>query len=133
MKNILVLTCIAMLFAAPAAYSAQAVNTAQAAQRFVELLHKGDYGSAVKDFDKKMTEVCPPDKLKAIWNSLLEQFGPFIKQLKTEQLQGQQGYDIFVVNCKFTKSDCGLKVVFNQSRQVSGFFFVPPAHPNGKK
>jgi hypothetical protein len=123
MRKAMVIFLLGMVLAASNAYSTQASDVLiQSAQRFIDLLNKGDYEKAVADFDSQMKKACAPDQLAAIWNSLVDQFGSFVEQGEIKQLPNQGGYDILIVTCRFSKAACGLKLVYNQARKLSGFF-----------
>jgi len=71
-----------------------------------------------------MKGALPEPKLREAWQTLLQQAGPFQKQLGTRQ-QAQAGYQIVFVTCQFERAALDIKVVFNTRQQVAGLFFVP--------
>jgi uncharacterized protein len=94
------------------------------AKEFVELLAKGDFVGAVKHFDNAMKEAAPPEKLREIWNSLVQQFGAFKKQVAVRTEKVQQS-DIVFVTCEFENSNLDIKLPFNSAKEIVGFFIVP--------
>jgi dienelactone hydrolase len=98
------------------------------AQKFVALLTRGDFAAAVKDFDKKMTEVLPSKKLEDLWKTWVARLGAVKKQLGARQDRAGK-YDIVFVTCQFEKAKFDIKVVFDSAKQISGLFFVQPTSP----
>ena len=95
------------------------------AQKFVSLVATGDYAAAEKGFDTPMKQALPPGRLKVAWESLIAQNGQFIRQSRTKT-ESIGAYQVVYVRCKFERARVDVKVVFNQSGQVSGLWFVPP-------
>src|SRR5262245_32061999 len=58
----------------------KAADLKSAGKAFVDLLSKGDFAKATKDFDGAMLKAMPADKLEGLWKGLAGQFGPFKKQ-----------------------------------------------------
>lgn len=115
---VIVLTGIAVGVEGPYDLEAQAC-------RLVDLLAKGDYETAVKDFDPTMTLALPPAKLEEAWKSLQNAVGAFQKRQETHLARIQQ-YNVVFVTCKFDKALVDVKVVFDSDRKIAGLFFVPP-------
>ena len=97
----------------------------------VSLLANGDYEKVVENFDETMKKALPADKLKEVWDSLIAQVGAFVEQTAVRK-EKILGYDVVFVTCKFENSLLDAKVVFNQRKQISGLFFVPPQSPADK-
>lgn len=96
------------------------------AKDFVNLLVRGDYFNAERDFDNTMAGALPQAKLQQTWETLIGQVGPFQSQLGMRR-QNVQQYDVVFVTCKFEKDTLDIKVVLNSSGQIAGLYFVPPA------
>lgn len=94
------------------------------AKRFIKLLAKEDFSSAVKNFDSTMKRAMPPERLQEVWKSLIAQGGPFKRHVDVRTEKWQQ-YDIVFVICEFEKSLFDVKVVFNSTKQIAGLFFIP--------
>jgi uncharacterized protein len=97
--------------------------TSRGAQ-FVELMAKDDFAGAVDKYDAAMTLAMPEPKLRATWQAVQKQAGPFKKQLRT-LVEKIGGYQAVFVTCQFERTDLDVKVVFDAQNQVAGLFFVP--------
>ena len=53
------------------------------ATAFVTTLSRGDFATAVADFDDTMRKVLPADKLKGAWETVTGRFGAYQKQTGT--------------------------------------------------
>src|SRR5437764_223926 len=106
----------------PPAFSAEdakaSARTAKA-RALVEALAKKDYGKAGADFDATMKKALPESKRKEVWEGLLDQVGPFRKQLGT-RAESKDGYRIVLVTCRFDKMDLDVRVVFDKEDRVTG-------------
>jgi hypothetical protein len=96
----------------------------QSARAFVDLLANEQFEDAVDTFDQTMKSAFPSDKLEEVWTQILDKAGTFQKQLSTRQEEYLQ-YEIVFVTCQFENGKLDVKVVYNQSKQVAGLFFVP--------
>ena len=96
------------------------------AERFVDLLAKGDFSDASQRFDETMRQALPPAKLQDAWTAVVGQSGPFRKRLETRTAR-EQGFDAVYVTCQFEKSALAVKVVFDGSHRITGLWFVPPS------
>jgi dienelactone hydrolase len=94
------------------------------AKELVNSLVSNDYKKAVENFDGTMKKVLPAEKLQEVWNSLIAQAGPFVRQVGTRRVKMLQ-YDIIFVTCKFERAELDAKVVFDGNKQIAGLFFVP--------
>lgn len=94
------------------------------AQKFVELLAKGEFSKAVENFDNVMTKAMPEEKLKQVWQTVMKQAGQFKKQagVRTEILPK---FNSVYITCQFEKGPLDVKVVFNRKKQITGLWFVP--------
>jgi hypothetical protein len=95
------------------------------AKEFFDSLQNGRYEACVQHFDKTMTKLATPEKMKEVWEKVTAQVGPFKGQrgVWTESIPK---YDIVYVTCEFEKSTLDIKVVFDKNRKIAGPFFVPP-------
>lgn len=98
------------------------------AKNFIKALEKGDYEAAVKNFDETMTKAAPPEKMKQVWETVINQVGELKQQtgIRTESLPK---YDIVYITCEFEKWTLDVKVVFNKKKQIAGQFFTQPPSP----
>ena len=94
------------------------------AKEFVELLVKGRFSTAARNFDSTVKNEMSPEKLKEVWSSITGQAGAFKRQIgiRTEKFLGS---DIVFVTCEFKNGPLDVKVVYNNKRQISGLWFVP--------
>ena len=94
----------------------------QAAQDFVSQLVAGDYAGAGRLFDSTMTQGFPEAKVKETWLQLIGQVGPFQKLLASQAADGPENR-VVTVSCQFEKAPIDVRLVFNQSGQISGLHF----------
>ena len=102
------------------------------AQEFVALLVNGDFAGAVENFDDPMKRALSSDELQETWKTLIGQVGPFKRPL-SKRTEKQQGYDVVFVTCAFEQGTLDVKVVFNETQQIAGLFFVPVPSPAESK
>jgi uncharacterized protein len=122
--GVLIVLSAVLFFNIQIALAAQEDTTETLAGKFVELLAKEDFSSAVKWFDAKMTGALPEPALKQTWVSVTGQAGKFKKQLKT-RVEKIQGYDAVFVTCEFEKANLDVQVVFDSQKKVAGLFITP--------
>ena len=135
MKNKLLafMSLLPLLFAA-ATFRTQAPAQADDAltvktRAFLTALEKGDFQSAVRDFDETMLKLSGPDKLETMWKKQLPaQLGAFKKQAAARRDE-LQGYEIVLVTCEFEKATLDARVVFDKAGKIAGLGFVPTAPP----
>ncbi|WP_339733881.1 alpha/beta fold hydrolase [uncultured Gimesia sp.] len=94
------------------------------ARGFVNQMEQGEFEKAVQRFDTVMAKALPSDKLQAIWNGLVSQYGSLqrIGDTRTEDLKK---YQIVFVTCQFERGKLDAKVVFTEQNEIAGLFFVP--------
>jgi hypothetical protein len=92
--------------------------------KVVELLANQQFSAVIDDFNEMMKNELPPEKLEEAWKAVIDQMGPFKKQigLRTEK---EADYDIVFVTCEFEKGVIDVKIAYNDEKQVVGLFFVP--------
>ena len=94
------------------------------AKEFVDLLAKQEFAKAVENFDSVMTRAMPKEKLKEVWQAVIQQAGQFQKQ-KGTRTETLPKFDIVYVICEFEKGALDVKVVFNREKQITGLWFAP--------
>jgi len=94
------------------------------AKEFVDLLTKEEFAKAVENFDNVMTKAMPKEKLKEVWQAVIQQAGQLKKQ-KGTRTETLAEYDIVYVICEFEKGALDIKVVFNREKQITGLWFAP--------
>lgn len=103
----------------------------QTARSFVELLDKGEFAKATRDFDEAMLKALPPDELKKTWEKVLGEAGAYKKQLRS-RFETSGKYEIVYVTCEFAKMPLDARVVFDKNGKITGLFFSPPKKPAPK-
>ncbi len=103
---------------------AQTTDLSAAGAAFVDLLAKKDYAAAESQFDPAMKSAMPEAKLRAVWEDLLIQAGPYQKQLRT-RVEKQAGYDVVLVTCQFERKPLDIKVVYDSQKRVTGLWYLP--------
>lgn len=101
---------------------------AAAATKYLDLMSKGEFAEASKNYDETMTKVFPPDKLEAIWKSLTTQFGP-LRSRGEMKLEKRGVYEIVIVPCTFDKMELNARVVFDSKGRITGLQFTPAKDP----
>jgi dienelactone hydrolase len=97
----------------------------------VRNLTAGDYAAAAADFDAKMAAALPADKLKATWESVLAQIGPFQEMLPA-RVESQGSFLTVITPLRFEKMSLDASVTVDPATgKVGGLFFAPgkPAGP----
>jgi uncharacterized protein DUF3887 len=92
---------------------------------FVRTLAKGDFVTAEADFTDEMKQAAPPEKLRQIWQSLLDQVGPFL-DTGVSQTVDQGGYTSVIVKANFKMRPVGISVTFDSAYKIAGMHFVAP-------
>jgi dienelactone hydrolase len=145
MKHVLGL----LLLLLPSAASAQAPllgappaprDPAVVATELIDRLAKGDFQAAVGSFADAMRAAAPPEKLSEIWTALQAQFGAY-KRRTGVHAQKEGPYEVALVTTEFERSTVDLKVAFDDTGKIAGFFiagskpkpgagpeYVPPAY-----
>ncbi len=94
------------------------------AKEFVDLLAKGEFAKAVENFDSVMTKAMSEEKLKEVWQAVMQQAGQFKKQ-KGTRTETLPKFDVVYVICEFEKGNLDIKIVFNRKKQITGLWFAP--------
>jgi len=104
--------------------SDQITELSAAGAGFVDLLAKQDYAAAETRFDPAMKSALPEAKLRAVWEDLLNEAGPYQKQLRT-RVEKQAGYDVVLVTCQFERKLLDVKVVYDSQKRITGLWYLP--------
>jgi len=94
------------------------------AAEFARLLSQGNWAKAASAFDSAVRKALPPQKLQGAWNSLVSQSGQFKRQVGVRG-EKEGGREARYVTCEFEKATIDVKVIFNQSGQIAGLWFLP--------
>ncbi len=95
------------------------------AKEFVDLLVEENFIQAETCFDSTVKGLMPADKLQVIWKELLVETGPLKKQAGIRKDKKSE-YDIIYVTCEFEKTSLDIQIVFNNKKEISGLWFLPP-------
>lgn len=87
---------------------------------FIEALSKGDNTTAYNMFDSVIAKKVPKDQLTTIWSGLQAQAGKY-KSHGSPRIENTTTF----TPCEFENVGLDLKLVFNNQKKISGFFFVP--------
>ena len=102
-----------------------AVDLEQVAGQLLQLMVAGKFAEATKDFDTKVSQAMPPEKLKQTWEAVTAQVGALQEQ--TAVRRSQSGPHMVIdVDCVFEKSPLVFRLAFDQEHKISGMFFLPP-------
>jgi dienelactone hydrolase len=94
------------------------------AQAFVDLLSKGAFAQATKNFDATMQRVLPVDKLEGTWTYQTGLAGVFQRQLGLRS-EKRGKYTVVHVDCQFERYRQDVLVSFDAEGHIAGLFFVP--------
>jgi pimeloyl-ACP methyl ester carboxylesterase len=92
---------------------------------FVEHLAGGFANLCVAEFDATMTAKVPADALTAMWKSVTDDAGAFVKVEDVEVDSTDPTYRIEHVVIKFARGRRGMRVVYDKSNKVAGLFLRP--------
>lgn len=102
----------------------QVTELSVAGAGFVDLLAKKDFAATETRFDPAMKSAMPEATLRAVWEDLINQAGPYQRQLRT-RVEKQAGYDVVLVTCRFERQLLDVKVVYDSQKRVNGLWFLP--------
>jgi hypothetical protein len=114
-------TCTVLALALLGASDLERTTRAKAC---LDALVKQDFDAVGKDFDKKMKEVMPKEKLDEMWKAMTKQIGPFKKLLDTKTTK-IGGADAVEQTCEFAKLNLTMRLSFNKDNEIQGMFFAP--------
>lgn len=113
---------LALLF--PALMRAQAQDFEALGRTLTAELASRQFDKVEAQFDARMAEALPLEKLSNVWDQLLGQAGAF-QRITDTRLAEQQGYHIVFVTSEFEHAILDVKVVLDSSGHIAGLFFVP--------
>jgi hypothetical protein len=117
---LIALMCVSVLTLA----SCGKPSATQLAETMVDSMAKGDFASAVKDFDAAMNAAMSAEGLGPVWSQLTAQAGAFKSRTGSREAQ-EAGYQTIYVTCQFEKTTMDIKVVFDKDGKIGGLWFVP--------
>ncbi|HKS97059.1 MAG TPA: alpha/beta fold hydrolase [Terriglobia bacterium] len=117
---------LAVLAVSVAATEARAQDFEALGRTLTGELASRQFNKVEAQFDARMAEALPVEKLSTVWDQVLGQVGTF-KGVTGARLAEQQGYHIVFVTSEFEHATLDVKVVFDSSGHVAGLFFLPNA------
>lgn len=94
------------------------------ARAFVDLMAGGQYAQAFEAFTPQMKAAMPVDRLRATWNGLTAQAGPFQRQIATSVVP-RGVLSVVVVTCEFERATFDVQVTVNPANLVGGLVLRP--------
>ncbi|MCC7009448.1 MAG: alpha/beta fold hydrolase [Acidobacteria bacterium] len=108
--------------------SSQAQGVAESpearARAFVTLLAGGQYADAFESFTPQMKAAMSVDRLRATWNSLTAQAGPFQRQISAAVVP-RGVLSVVAVTCAFERATFDVHVTVNPANLVGGLAVRP--------
>lgn len=96
------------------------------ARSFVDLVAGGQYEQAFELFTPQMKAAMPTERLRATWNSLIAQAGPFQRQVATS-VTPRGVLSVVIVTCAFERATFDVQVTVNPANLVGGLGIRPAA------
>lgn len=90
----------------------------------IDQLIQGQFEQAAQSFDATMSEVMPPEGLKAAWEQVQMQAGPFQQKLAAT-CQMEEGYHIVLLTLRFDRGNLLCRLVYDQQGKLAGLHFRP--------
>ena len=94
------------------------------AKTFINLLNEGEFEKAHALFNKDVAEACPVDKLNAIWNGLIDQYGVCTGIVNISSTE-EKGYEIVCVTCNVSNAFLEARIVFDNDEKIADLNFRP--------
>jgi dienelactone hydrolase len=101
------------------------------AKVFLENCQALRFEEAAANFDAKMKEVLPPEKLSQTWRAILKQLGPIATMGDPREDKVANSRRV-KIRCEFKSTALDALVSFNPEGKIEGFFLVP-AEPSTAK
>jgi hypothetical protein len=104
----------------------QPLDLSSKSNKFITLLSWGEYNAAENMFDETMKSAVPEEKLKEVWESILNQYGPYKSPgaLRKDRIQI---YDVIYVTLQFEKNSLDSQISFDSNGKIAGLYFLPAA------
>ncbi len=99
-------------------------NHIEIAQQIVTQLAQGDFVGAWQHAESNVRERFSAEQLRAGWQGVEAQAGPFKEQVRAHSTASPQG-EIVVVTCTFGSTNIDINVVFNAEDQVISLTITP--------
>jgi len=94
------------------------------AEALLKNLQGGRYAEVVKEFDPKMAQAIPEDRLRAVWEMMSAQFGAVksIEERRSGELKGLQAVELILA---FERERVVQRVVFGADGKIAGLAYNP--------
>ena len=94
------------------------------AEALLKNLQAGRYAEVVKEFDPKMVQAIPEERLRAVWEMLAAQFGAVesIEERRSGELKGLQAVELILA---FERERVVQRVVFGADGKIAGLAYNP--------
>jgi dienelactone hydrolase len=126
-RRILIAGVVAFAIGPQIVLAQEAAQSPEArARAFVDLLADGEYAQALESFTPQMKAAMPIDRLRATWNGLTAQAGPFQRQIGTSVVP-RGVLSVVVVTCEFERATVDVHVTVNPASLVGGLAIRPAA------
>ena len=108
--------------------SAQVPDPQPIAQAVIDNLIAGNYEAATADFTDEMLAALPPAKLQQVWESVIDQVGPYQRQVEVTG-QTAEGYTVFIFTLQFENALLDAQISISTDGKVGGFYIRPNQGP----
>ncbi len=90
-------------------------------------LQEGKIAEIRKEFDARMLEALPEEKIKPVWPAMVQQFGAFksITERREGQVRGRQAVELILA---FERETIVNRAVFDAEGKLTGLVFQPLAN-----
>ncbi|MCD5414186.1 MAG: DUF3887 domain-containing protein [Clostridiales bacterium] len=121
---------------------AMTADLLKSAPDFLTLLSTGEYAVAAERFDTTMKKALPAEKLRGIWEGIVNEYG-LLKSLGEGIVFEEQGFQIVELKMIFEKGALKARVVFDNDNLIAGLNFsvaetsteiyIPPNYASKEK
>jgi len=101
------------------------------AKTFLNNCQASKFEEAASNFDAKMKEVLPAEKLSQTWQAILKQLGPITKMGDPREDKVANSRRV-KIRCEFKSTALDALVSFNTDGKIEGFFLVPAERTTSK-
>ncbi|MEL7147981.1 MAG: alpha/beta fold hydrolase, partial [Bacteroidota bacterium] len=103
-------------------------NSEGLALKFIEYLSEEQFAKATAMFSPAVAEKLKEEQVTAIWKQINQQVGSFETVVKVDVTKKGE-YEQALALCRFQNAHLNIRLVFDQSAQVAGLFFLPAEAP----
>lgn len=106
----------------------QPVNPKANAEAFITAMTKGEFEAATRDFDAKVAEKMPPEKVRELWANIIEKIGAFERVTGTRS-EARTDHHLVYVAAKYAKATIEFRVVVDKAGKIVGISIGNPPVP----